>query len=721
MLLLALLAVPACRKKPAPKPPEKKPEPEKVAKKKPKRPKDDDLPPVAERTPEQVAALLRQIQAFTGARTKVVWNECLNPRRADPFSFTDGQLLKGLDTADPRGEHALVEKNDNYSRPLISPDGETILYTRKNYDREHAKWAVKLEILRTDWKGTPPEVIGEGYALDLWRDPVTSRTWVYAATEVPPQEERTFYFHKLVRFPLDAPDKVEVIWNESFLSPDNIQLSRDGESLCALLPWPNAGVLRKDGDALAAHKFTTGCWPSHSPDNSYVFWVFDGDHKSATFFSGDGKSWDVPFNSAPHLKRREVYHPRWSNHPRFMVLTGPYISKSGPPISKSGLGAQVQLGRFSEKLDKIEEFLQVTEGNLGAGFPVAWIEGGDKASLAGFSKPATKAAGPQNVAARTWPAKPEGLVFLWKDRTSLNRFTAMDGRQHQAVVELLGATRSGRFHEMSLDGGLLRLAPDSATLVLGAWKQPGDAGFEALLVPPENIASAEWSHILTAPGLVLSVKDRHLQVTNRQGSWLANAAILDKPFHLAVSSASTGPQVWVNGQTVALVPQPDAKSLEPTETVTFGGGWSGGIMRVALYGRALSAEEAAADAQQALELAAQFPAPPKRVKLTGKLVEASPVPTLESIEPYTSSLVSCVYEVEKVEAGEFKDKRVLVKHWGLINRQATTLFPREIGKSYELTIEREADHTHLKGERVSDETDAFDMEPWVDVATPRVP
>lgn len=719
LLCLALLGLPMCRKKPAAKKPESKPAAEKVAKKS-KRPKDDeDLPPAVTRTPEETAVLLKQIEAFTGGRTKLVWNECLNPRRADPFSFTDGQALKVLDTRDPRGEHQLLDQNDNFSRPLISPDGETILYTRKTYDREHAKWSVKLEVLRTDWSGSPPKVIGEGYALDVWRDPATGKNWVYAATDVPAQEERTFNFQKLVRFPLETPEQVEVLWNESYLSPDNIQLSRDGESMCALLPWPNAGVLRKDGDGWAAHKFTTGCWPSHSPDNSYVFWVFDGGHRSATFFAGDGKTWVVPFNSAPHLKRSEVYHPRWTNHPRYMVLTGPYISKSGPPISKSGRGAQVQLGRFSPKLDKIEEFLQVTQGNLGAGFPVAWIEGGDKATLEGFTKPATTAS--PHARPKTWPVKPEGVVFVWNDRASLNRFMAsQDGKQHHADVEALDAARGGRFNNMDLDGGALRLGGDSASLVSSAWSKPGDAAFEAVLIPQTTPAPAGPLPLLSAPGLDLSVQGQHLVVVNRHGAWQAKTPLPDKPFHLAVSSAAGGPQVWVNGQALDLSPQSGA-TLTPAENVSFGGGWPGGIMRIALYARALTAEEAAANSLQAQELIAHFPPAALRVKLKGKLVEQSSVPTLEAIEPYTSSWVACVYEVEQVESGELKDKKVLVRHWGLINRHPTTLFPREIGKAYDLTIEKAADHAaQLTGDRVGDDTDAFDLEPWIDVSTPGV-
>src|SRR5262249_10867963 len=111
---------------------------------------------------------------------------------------------------------------------------------------------------------------------------------------------------------------------------------------------------------------------------------------------------------------------------------------------------------------------------------------------------------------------------------------------------------------------------------------------------------------------------------------------------------------------------------------------------------------------------------PPRLVLKGKLLEAAPVPALADIEPYTSSLVECVYEVESVVSGQYTEKRVLVKHWGLLNRHPTAVFPREIGKSYELTLEPETGHPELKGERVSEEADVFDLSPWLDVAPLRI-
>jgi hypothetical protein len=141
---------------------------------------------------------------------------------------------------------------------------------------------------------------------------------------------------------------------------------------------------------------------------------------------------------------------------------------------------------------------------------------------------------------------------------------------------------------------------------------------------------------------------------------------------------------------------------------------------VALYDRIVTDEEIASNAHAAQARIATFPPAPQRVKVRAKLVEVSPMPTPEGISPYTGALVAYAYEVEKVLEGTLGSKTVLVKHWAMLGERAVQGFPREAGKSYDLVIEREADHPQLKGERVIDDTTAFDQEAWFDVASPRV-
>ena len=61
-----------------------------------------------------------------------------------------------------------------------------------------------------------------------------------------------------------------------------------------------------------------------------------------------------------------------------------------------------------------------------------------------------------------------------------------------------------------------------------------------------------------------------------------------------------------------------------------------------------------------------------------------------------------------------------MKHWGLLNSADVAGFPRQIGQIYDLSLERESDHPELRGERLSDDTTAFDLPSWLDVAVPAV-
>jgi hypothetical protein len=152
----------------------------------------------------------------------------------------------------------------------------------------------------------------------------------------------------------------------------------------------------------------------------------------------------------------------------------------------------------------------------------------------------------------------------------------------------------------------------------------------------------------------------------------------------------------------------------------FGGGnWEGGLMGLAFYPRALPDEELSASARTMLGRVESRPAP-SRIKLRGRLVETSAIPTPEAIYPYTGALVAYVYEVRSVVAGELKAPAILVKHWGMLGRKTVTGFPRKIGEEYDLEVAPEDAHPQLKGERIVDDTTALDVESYFDLSVPRI-
>lgn len=672
----------------------------------------------------------QNVEALTGARTRVVWSQHQKTKAADPYSHSESALLFALDTGDGRGARPLFSKQGNYYRPLISPDGATIVYTVKDVIKDaQGRKTYKTDIVRTDFEGTPPAPLAEGCAVDVWSDPRDGAAWVYAVRDYVPSEFISIQARQLVRFPLADPAKVEIVWDKTPISPDNIQLSRDGTRASGQFPWPHSGrlLMKPDAKESAFVKLLTGCWPSMAPDDSGVSWVLDGAHKHATVFDADGsRSWTLDLSRAPGIDGSEIYHPRWTNHPRFITLTGPYRGeKDGTStIGKGGLTSEVYIGKLNEKLDGFEGWASLTSNALGDNYPDVWIAGGEKQSLAGFGGGASPG-GAKNA----WPASKQGVVFLWENRNSSNTVTLADGKLVECNLSAQGAARFGRHLDMRLDsapppGGAAAFIADGEAArpleTLFAATDGSGEGTVEFTVVADNATQAGAATLIRCTGLLIRLAARQVHFSSASGL----DHTLELPaggiaVHLAVRRSMGRDEVLLNGAPVRTTIGPVARPPAVVPAGFGGGSWQGGLMGLAFYHRALADGELAANAQTMLARAESRPAPP-RIKLRGKLVETSAIPTPEAIYPYTGALVSYVYEVKTVAAGEFKATRILVKHWGMLGRKVVTGFPRKIGEEYDLEVEPEAGHPQLKGERIVDDTTALDLEAHYDVSVPGV-
>lgn len=704
ILLLITISLMGCRDEDKPKQSAKKPRPV-VLDEKPNNPS-------------------QEIEAYTGAHTRIVWSEVNKKDDSDSFALSDRLVLKGIDTRDGRGERPVLDVLGNYSRPILSSDGEVILYTDKNTKLKNNKKYYKPVIYRTDWKGSKPVKLGDGYAATCWRDPATQTEWVYAVPHLKSTKALSLEGTALVRFPLHDPGKVEVLYDDTPVTPDNIQLSRDGTRASGLFPWPNGGLFRIQEGKWTAQKLLNGCWTSHSPDNSGLFWIFDGEHHGVAMFADDGaRSWQVSFNSKEGLLGKELYHPRWTNHPRFITFSGPYIKQSntkGSIINNGGVTSQIYLAKFNDTAEKIESWLQITNDKAAEAYPDVWIAGADKATFAGFSIPKVDPA----AVANEWPGQREGLLLVWHDRQSLNAFHTRDGKKKETILQSQGAGRFGRHQEMLLDGGSFLLETEDETEPVLQHLQSAAPAAVTLMVLPSTDEGQKGGissgSILSGPNLQVSVEANQLMLTSPSGSFKSAEALPVTPFHLAINRQTGGFEAFVNGQSINLVPVTSPVPVGAIGALTFGGNWNGGLLQVAVYDHALNEAERQLDALAASRLISKFVPAPPRLKVRAKLAEASGMPTAEGIDPYTSSLVVYIYDVEQVIEGEFSEKRILVKHWAMLGQKPVDAMPREVGKSYDLVLERESGHPNLKGERVMDDTTAFDMEPWFDVASPRV-
>jgi hypothetical protein len=293
-------------------------------------------------------------------RLRVTWVQDMGDGR-DVFARGGNLRLMGLDTGDGQGERVILGTVGNYVKPLITPRGDRVVYS----DR------IRKKIYVVNWDGSGLRELFGGVGLAVWRDPRDGREWIYYGSE--DGNNGDDHCPAVYRTLLDSPGAGELIWNRTRVSVNSFQLSADGRMAGGQFPWPDGGVAQLPNQSWA--KLGNGCWTALAADNSYTFWIFDNPHRNlfVNDISGANGRW-VNINSAPGIDGYEVYHPRWSNHPRIMAMTGPYKAGSGANrIAEGGQEVEIYIGRFNANFNAIESWWQVTKNARADFFPDVWL------------------------------------------------------------------------------------------------------------------------------------------------------------------------------------------------------------------------------------------------------------------------------------------------------------------------------------------------------------
>ena len=302
------------------------------------------------------------LRALTGTHTRMVWIQAVDQTSTDTSGRGKGFRLMGLDTDDGRGVREILPGPLAARKPLLTPDGQRVVFT----DFPRARVGV------VDWNGTNRRYVSDGFATDVWTDPETGRTWVYAITG--PLMPGEFAGKPLIRFDLSRPKVRETVWAQTEVSLDNFQVSDDGRHAVGLFPWPKAGIADlHQGTWMPIGK---GCWTSFAPDQSGVAWIFDGAHRNLIFADPAAHTtWTVPISWAPGVGGFEVYHPRWGNHRQFFSMSGPYKAGEGDNrIGAAGREVEIYAGRLSADLRRVERWVKVTTDGQPDFFPDLWID-----------------------------------------------------------------------------------------------------------------------------------------------------------------------------------------------------------------------------------------------------------------------------------------------------------------------------------------------------------
>ena len=299
-----------------------------------------------------------ELGRLSGAGVRAVWT-----REVGDGTDDDERLaIMGFDSRNNEGERSIVSEPSDYAKPLITPSGDRAVFSKLSDDGVYV----------VDWDGGNERRVASGFGLVVWRDPSNGREWVYVGSEQAGRDPPAYRL--ITRHLLDDPSTAEQVWDAQPVSGNSFQLSRDARFAGGLFPWPAAGVA--DLDAGTWRRLGNGCWTALASDDSHLFWFFDGSHRNLTIVDVNReRRWRVTINGAPGVGGFEVYHPKWTNHPRFMVMTGPYTVGPGANKVRAG-GRQVEifLGRFAADFTTVESWVQVTHNDSEEFYPDVWID-----------------------------------------------------------------------------------------------------------------------------------------------------------------------------------------------------------------------------------------------------------------------------------------------------------------------------------------------------------
>jgi hypothetical protein len=623
---------------------------------------------------------------------------------SDAYCEGPNHHILGFDTEDGKGERIILKERAAYRKPLLTADGKRIVFNTFEDKKVHV----------VHFDGTGKREIADGALADVWRDPATGTDWVYYL--VGPFEGELYAGKPLMRCQLDKPEIKEVIWDKTQANPDNFQLSRDGKTAAGLFPWNTAGTA-----TLPNGTFTqtgNGCWTSIAPDNSGCMWVFDGQHKNVLFVppgSATGKK--IRMNGAERNKKWEVYHPRWSNHVRFIGLTGPYRVKKGhDAIHGGGPGINIFLGKFNESYSKIESWYEATTADNADFFPDLWVAGGDEANMGEVQSAPVVA-----TAIDQWPGDATGMEFLFENKKKNDFIDPETNEQRFCRLAAKGQARYDRYLQLKLNKGYVtpsELGPD----LLNDLIMSGELTFEFTITPDHEhnkgsvvLAQAES---LTAGNFMIAYYQGQLDFllsTSGQEFGSDTAVRCFKlpagtPSHIVITVKDDVVSYYLNGKGEKFHGLEGSLISWHERPLVIGGlasgafDFEGSLEGLAIYSRALSDGEALGHYQAYSKRFAERK-PAERLSVQAKLTAITPTP--DDIGAYSRGM--CEYEYEVV-GGDLPQDKIIVRHWTMFDRKKVDL-KKKVGTEYALQLERIEDHPELEGERVTSGLD----DPLLDV------
>ncbi len=271
-----------------------------------------------------------------------------------------------------------------------------------------------------------------------------------------------------------------------------------------------------------------------------------------------------------------------------------------------------------------------------------------------------------------------------------------------------GETWADRHGRLALMGGFAEADPTSAGRTTAELRGSNTVTVEMVLEPASLASDAAGPILALSSGprqrgiLVTQTGDRielslRTNETRRGGGAPALLARLpgSGPHHLAFSYSPGRLRTYLDGQPAGSPAWSGDFYPWRSGALTIGaeGGaperFRGFVSHLAIFARELSADEIAADAQQALGRLAAAPRV-EPVEIEGVLEARARVPTLDEITPYRRALVVERWRVERVAVGDLgapNTASVRVARWAILDGGATAASQLAPGARARLRLE----------------------------------
>jgi hypothetical protein len=311
-----------------------------------------------------------------------------------------------------------------------------------------------------------------------------------------------------------------------------------------------------------------------------------------------------------------------------------------------------------------------------------------------------------SVSSSTWPVNRNGLVYLMQTLDAPNQIKGSDGKARSYTLRPRGAARPNHDQAMVLARGSY-LAEGAGIDLLESLRSRDELTVEAF-VRPDRLQQQGPARIVTFSSSALSrnftlgQQADHLIFRLRTSKTDLNGVMPEvdlgpiadlRAKHVVVTYRPGDLRYYSDGQ---LVHRDDRVhgdfSNWSEQEVLFGDelngerNWSGTLEGVAVFNRAMPAEEVAQDFEQYRNRVAARPVVPQ-FDVRAKLIAKSPVPTLEEVKPYRGAMMTCKYQVLSVLSGDLADKEVLVNQWALLDGVTQPVAALEPGAEVRLVLE----------------------------------